>query len=183
MVRTSPPARNAPSAGRRHHHVDALTPNPRGTPRPESPPSSGFRRDHPPDSSNPLGSEYDRGAVPEGLVTRRQLRDMGLSPGDNRSPAAVLRCKWCSYRPWLSCTHPTRGWLLRVDLAKPKRVPTLAQEYALDRAMAARQTCSKCRRRYHHCLSVKLGTCLECYDGTPADPTSYIAAPDHDLAA
>lgn len=30
--------------------------------------------------------EYDRGAVPEGLVTRRPLRDLHLSPGDNRGP-------------------------------------------------------------------------------------------------
>jgi hypothetical protein len=119
--------------------------------------------------------EYDRGAVPEGLVTRRQLRDMDLSPGGNKEPVAILRCKGCSYRPQWSCTHPTRGFLLRVDLAVPKRVPTLAQEWALDRAMAARQTCPDCGRRFYGCLSKKLGCCLECFDGTPVDPSSYIA--------
>ncbi|MFY4721450.1 RRQRL motif-containing zinc-binding protein [Streptomyces sp. LaBMicrA B280] len=118
--------------------------------------------------------EYDRSTVPEGLVTRRQLRDMGLSPGDNGGPVAILRCKLCATRPQLSCTHPTRGFLLRVDLAVPKRVPTLAQEWALDQAMAARQTCGQCRRRFYICLSKKLGCCLECFDGTPADPGSYI---------
>ncbi|WP_105973638.1 RRQRL motif-containing zinc-binding protein [Streptomyces geranii] len=130
--------------------------------------------------------EYDRGAVPEGLATRRQLRDMGLSPGSNRGTVAIVRCKWCSYRPWLSCNHPTRGFLLRVDLAKPKRIPTLAQEWALDRAMAARQTCGECGRRFYSCLSKKLGCCLQCHDGTPADPTSYAAptsSPAHRLAA
>ncbi|MFJ8848525.1 RRQRL motif-containing zinc-binding protein [Streptomyces cyaneofuscatus] len=91
--------------------------------------------------------EFDRGAVPEGLVTRRVLREMGLSPGDNEGPVAILRCRLCATRPQWSCRHPTRGFLLRVDLAKPKRVPTLAQELALDRAMAARSTCSRCSRR------------------------------------
>ncbi|MFE7854419.1 RRQRL motif-containing zinc-binding protein [Streptomyces sp. NPDC057403] len=125
--------------------------------------------------------EFDRAAVPKGMVTRRQLRDMNLSPGDNRGPdgargpVAILRCKWCSYRPQWSCNHPTRAGLYRVDLAKPKRTPTLAQEWALDRAMAARQTCSGCGRRFFNCLSKKLGCCLECFDGTPVDPTTYIA--------
>ncbi|MFF1593135.1 RRQRL motif-containing zinc-binding protein [Streptomyces sp. NPDC058286] len=123
-------------------------------------------------------SEYDRGAVPAGLVTRRELRSMNLSPGRNAGPIAILRCKPCATRPNWSCRHPTRGYLLRVDLAVPKRTPTLDQEWALDRAMAARQTCPvpTCRRRYEFCLPLKtLGSCLECFDGTPADPTTYIA--------
>lgn len=133
--------------------------------------------------------EYDRGAVPDGLVTRRQLRDMGLSPGGNDGPVAVLRCRWCSYRPQWSCNHPTRGFLLRTDLATPKRTPTLAQEWALDRAMAARQTCPvpTCRRRYTYCLPLEtIGSCLECHDGTPADPANYTAPTSpasHRLAA
>ncbi|MGI5359978.1 hypothetical protein ACQI4E_32420 [Streptomyces sp. CA-252508] len=78
--------------------------------------------------------EHDRSAVLEGLATRRQLRDMGFSPGDNQGLVAILPCKLCATRPQWSCTHPTRGFLLRVDLAKPKRSPMLAQEWALDRA-------------------------------------------------
>ncbi|UXX98050.1 hypothetical protein N7U49_48010 (plasmid) [Streptomyces sp. AD2-2] len=133
--------------------------------------------------------EYDRGNIPDGLVTRRQLRDLGLSPGDNRGPdgargpVGILRCKWCSYRPWLSCNHPTRAGLFSVGLAKPKRVPTIAQERALDRAMAARQTCRSCERRFYSCLSKKLGCCLECHDGTPATPGTYVDPPGHGLAA
>ncbi|MEU5599213.1 RRQRL motif-containing zinc-binding protein [Streptomyces sp. NPDC020298] len=130
--------------------------------------------------------EYDRGAVPEGLVTRRQLRDLNLSPGDNDGPVAILRCKLCATRPQWSCTHPSRGFLLRVDLAKPKRVLTLAQERALDQAMAARQTCGQCGRRFYICLSKKLGCCLECFDGTPVDPGSCmtaLASGTHRLAA
>ncbi|GGZ96930.1 hypothetical protein GCM10010371_66070 [Streptomyces subrutilus] len=34
--------------------------------------------------------EFDRGTVPEGLVTRRKLRDMQLSPGSNQGPVAIL---------------------------------------------------------------------------------------------
>ncbi|MEV3958429.1 hypothetical protein [Streptomyces albogriseolus] len=51
---------------------------------------------------------------------------------------------------------------------------------ALDKAMAARTTCPKCRRRYHHVLPLRtLGSCLECHDGTPADPATYITPPAH----
>ncbi|MFC9131857.1 RRQRL motif-containing zinc-binding protein [Streptomyces sp. NPDC057099] len=115
-----------------------------------------------------------RGPVPpEGLATRRQLRAMGLSPGGH---GPVARLTWRGGNRW--------AWLYRVDLAVPKRTPTLAQEMALDRAMAARSTCPLCRRRYHHCLPLRtLSSCLECHDGTPADPTSYIAPPEHGLAA
>ncbi|MFP8945215.1 RRQRL motif-containing zinc-binding protein [Streptomyces fenghuangensis] len=129
--------------------------------------------------------EHDRGACPDHLVTRRQLRALGLSPGGH-GPVAVLRCKRCAYRPDQSCTHPSRAWLYDITLARPKRVPTLAQEWALDRAMAARQTCPTCRRRYFHALPLRtLGCCLECHDGTPADPGSYTppADGDHRLAA
>jgi hypothetical protein len=135
--------------------------------------------------------EFDRGAVPDGLVTRRQLRDMNLSPGDNRSPdgsrgpVAILRCERCGYRPWLSCNHPTRGRLFRVDLAKPKRVPTLAQERALDQAMAARQTCPKCKRRYYFCLPLRAqGVCDPCDKGYEPSPETVMTSPaTHRLAA
>ncbi|WUT01731.1 hypothetical protein OHA46_33785 (plasmid) [Streptomyces sp. NBC_00708] len=105
-------------------------------------------------------------APAEGLATRRQLRALNLSPGGHE-PVARLRCR--GGRRW--------AWLYRLDLARPKRIPTLAQELALDRAMAARQTCTQCGRRYHHVLPTSLKTCLECHDGTPADPASYIAPP------
>ncbi|MFJ6650563.1 RRQRL motif-containing zinc-binding protein [Streptomyces sp. NPDC091290] len=129
--------------------------------------------------------EFDRGTCPEHLVTRRQLRDRSVSPGGH-SPVGILRCARCRYTPQWSCTHRTRAWLYDLRLARPKRTPTLAQERALDQAMAVRQTCpGPCGRRYHHCLPLKtLGTCLECHDGTPADPTTYVPATDtHPLAA
>ncbi|WP_437098818.1 RRQRL motif-containing zinc-binding protein [Streptomyces flavidovirens] len=97
---------------------------------------------------------------------------MGLRPG-GQDPVAEVKCR-----------GPKNGLLYRIDLALPKRPMTLAKEAALDKAMAARQTCSACGRRYFHCLSVALGICLECHDGTSADPASYIAPPaGHQLAA
>ncbi|MFD7678920.1 RRQRL motif-containing zinc-binding protein [Streptomyces sp. NPDC060187] len=74
----------------------------------------------------------------------------------------------------------------RIDRALPVRPMTLAMERALDRAMGARQRCPKCRRRYHHDIPLRrLGSCLECYDGTPANPSTYLAPPfgRHGLAA
>ncbi|WP_435239965.1 RRQRL motif-containing zinc-binding protein [Streptomyces sp. YPW6] len=131
--------------------------------------------------------EFDRGAVPEGLVTRRALREMGLSPGDNEGPVAILRCRLCATRPNWSCRHPTRGFLLRVDLARPKRTPTLAQELALDRAIAARSTCPKCARRYVYCLPLRtVGSCDPCAQGYEPSPGTYFttATPvTHRLAA
>ncbi|MEU0272458.1 RRQRL motif-containing zinc-binding protein [Streptomyces sp. NPDC006307] len=127
--------------------------------------------------------EHDRGAVPEGLLTRRQLRERGLSPGGH-DPVAILRCKACSYRPDQSCIHPTRAWLWRADLAKPKRVPSLAQEWALDRAMAARQTCPQCRRRYYFCLPLRTqGCCDACHRGYEPTPGTYFDSPANHLLA
>ncbi|MGY0071719.1 RRQRL motif-containing zinc-binding protein (plasmid) [Streptomyces sp. QTS137] len=88
----------------------------------------------------------------------------------------------CATRPNRACTRP--AYLYRLDLAQPVRPMTLAKEAALDAAMAARTTCPTCRRRYQHCLPLRtLGSCLECFDGIPADPTTYLTPPAHTLAA
>ncbi|MFI1502635.1 RRQRL motif-containing zinc-binding protein [Streptomyces platensis] len=110
----------------------------------------------------------------EGLATRRQLRALGLRIGGQPIAAQIL------------CRNGRRNaYLYRIDLAKPVRPMTLGKEAALDKAMAARQTCPRCSRRYFTCLPLKtLGNCLECHDGTPADPRTYIAPPaKHRLAA
>ncbi|MEG8280975.1 RRQRL motif-containing zinc-binding protein [Streptomyces sp. AHA2] len=89
-----------------------------------------------------LAALQGAGPIPmTGLATRRQLRSMGLSPGGQEPVARLI---WRKGGRW--------AWLYRVDLAKPKRKPTLAQELALDKAMAARQTCPLCKRRYFACL-------------------------------
>ncbi|MFD4032628.1 RRQRL motif-containing zinc-binding protein [Streptomyces sp. NPDC058637] len=110
----------------------------------------------------------------ENLATRRQLRDMGLRPG-GREPVARIECRG----------GKRFAWLYRIDMAKPKLPMTLAKEAALDKAMAARQQCpGSCGRRYFHCLPLKtLGSCVECYDGTPAGPASYLAPPAKHLLA
>lgn len=108
------------------------------------------------------------------LATRRQLREMGLRPG-GQEPVARVECRG----------GKRFAWLYRIDLAKPKLPMTLAKEAALDKAMSTRQTCpGPCGRRYFNCLPLKtLGSCLECFDGTPADPASYIAPPAKHLLA
>ncbi|MFF9593864.1 RRQRL motif-containing zinc-binding protein [Streptomyces sp. NPDC014646] len=107
------------------------------------------------------------------LATRRQLRDMGLRPG-GQEPVARIECR----------RGQRFAWLYRIDKALPKIPMTLAKEAALDKAMAARTTCPRCSRRYHYCLPLRtIGSCLECHDGTPADPTTYTAPPTTHLLA
>ncbi|MFB8272975.1 RRQRL motif-containing zinc-binding protein [Streptomyces sp. NPDC055955] len=119
-------------------------------------------------------SEYDRGAVPPHLLTRLQLREQGMSPG-GQPIVGVLRCKACAFRPGYACIHPTRAWLLDIRLARPKRIPTLAQEWALDRAESARRTCPLCRRRYDHRLPLRrIGSCDPCARGYEPTPGTYI---------
>ncbi|SFD74347.1 RRQRL motif-containing zinc-binding protein [Streptomyces aidingensis] len=117
---------------------------------------------------------YDWKAAPEGLVTRRQLRARGLSPGGH-GPVAQLRCRKCLARPGRTCTR--MAWLYRADLARPKRVPTPAQRRALERAMDARRTCPLCRIRYEFCLPLRtLGSCWPCADPHPATARSQALA-------
>ncbi|MFB7294097.1 RRQRL motif-containing zinc-binding protein [Actinacidiphila glaucinigra] len=117
---------------------------------------------------------YEWGSALAGvLATRRQLRALRLRPG-GQEPVAQLRCRRCLGRTRV-CTR--MAWLYRVDLALPVRPMTPAKAAALDRAMAARQSCPVCRRRYRFVLPLKtLGSCLECHDGTPADPAHYAPA-------
>ncbi|WP_315986133.1 RRQRL motif-containing zinc-binding protein, partial [Streptomyces sp. t39] len=63
---------------------------------------------------------------------------MGLRPG-GQEPVARIECRG----------GKRFAWLYRIDLAKPKIPMTFAKEVALDKAMAARQTCpGRCGRRY-----------------------------------
>lgn len=102
---------------------------------------------------------YEWRAAPAGLATRRQLAADGLRPG-GQDPVALIRCRRCLARPTRECR--LTGYLYRRDLAKPKRVPTLAQEEALDKALAARQTCTTCRTRQPYCLPRSDRRCATC---------------------
>ncbi|MFI6881141.1 RRQRL motif-containing zinc-binding protein [Streptomyces sp. NPDC050400] len=132
-----------------------------------------------PNADAVLAAVRGDGPIPEtGLATRRQLRAMGLRPGGQDPVPAPL--SWRSGR--------RTAWLYRIELAKPKRTPTLAQEAALDRAMAQRQTCPKCGRRYFACLPLRtLGHCDPCEGGYTPSPDTVMHDPSpagiHRLAA
>ncbi|MGK5545682.1 hypothetical protein ACSNOH_13260 [Streptomyces sp. URMC 127] len=74
-----------------------------------------------------------------------------------------------------------------MNLARPKRTLTLAQEEALDRAMAARQTCPECGRRYYFCLPLRTqGCCDPCTQRYELSLDTYLpstAPANHRLAA
>nr|WP_200068170.1 RRQRL motif-containing zinc-binding protein [Saccharopolyspora sp. HNM0986] len=96
-----------------------------------------------------------RGA-PSGLATRRQLRAAELCPGGHE-PAALL--EWRGGRAWAA--------LYRLDLAQPKRIPTIAQRRTLRKAMTARRTCRTCGRDAGHCLPTTTRQCWTCDPDNP----------------
>lgn len=109
--------------------------------------------------------------APAHLVTRRQLRARGLCPGGHDPVAQML---WHDKRggrhnrPGIAC-----AWLYDIRLAKPSRVSTERQREALEKAMKARRTCSKCGVVEDYCLPVKYGrTCIRCGDWG-LDPAVY----------
>ncbi len=111
-------------------------------------------RDFDPDGRHNGGMPtYPWRMAPPGLATIRQLAARGLRPGGQPVAAQIV------------CRRGKRvGYLYRVDRAVPKRPMTLAKKAALDRAMAARQTCPSCGRRYDFCLPLKtLGCCWNCH--------------------
>jgi hypothetical protein len=102
-------------------------------------------------------------AAPSGLATRRQLRTAGLCPG-GQEPVAVLT--WRRGRRW--------AWLYRVDLARPKRVPSVAQLAALDRAMLVRRRCETCGTDAGFCLPRSDRRCWPCVEA--AEESGQVAA-------
>ncbi|MEU6263895.1 RRQRL motif-containing zinc-binding protein [Saccharopolyspora shandongensis] len=94
------------------------------------------------------------GLAPKGLATRRQLRAAGLCPGGQDIVAQIV---WRQGRAWAG--------LYRVDLARPKRIPTVAQRRALLAAMTARRRCVRCGHDAGYCLpSTRI--CWNCTNNT-----------------
>lgn len=91
--------------------------------------------------------------APVGLVTRRQLRELGLSPGGHAPVAALRR------RPG----GRVHAWLYRLDLTVEKRVASPAVLVALAAAMRARRTCASCGRDTGCCIPRSLGQCWDCH--------------------
>ena len=105
------------------------------------------------------------GHAPKGLATRRQLRSAGLCPGGHR-PVAWL--EWRGGQAWAA--------LFRVDRARAKRTPTLAQRRALLAAMAARRTCRDCGHDAGFCLPSSTRRCWGCDPDNPLNQQQPMAA-------
>jgi hypothetical protein len=89
--------------------------------------------------------------APRGLYTVRQLRERGLRPGGQDIAAQIL---------W---RHGNRvAYLYREDLALPKRQATPAQLASIERALAARRTCSTCGQEKEYCIPISHGECNDC---------------------
>ncbi|MFJ7280280.1 RRQRL motif-containing zinc-binding protein [Kitasatospora sp. NPDC098663] len=88
------------------------------------------------------------------LMTRRQLRAVGLRPGGQEPAAQVITRNGLRF-----------GYLYRRSLALPVRPMTPARWQAHQRMMLARRTCPLCRAVAEHCVPTSLGCCLECADG------------------
>jgi hypothetical protein len=97
--------------------------------------------------------------APEGLATRRQLRELGLCPGGHEPVAQVL---------WMRRRKDAVAYLYSVAVAKPKRVPTAGQLSAVGKALAARRICRSCGQDAGYCIPTSLGECVDChYAGSP----------------
>ncbi|MFF5675285.1 RRQRL motif-containing zinc-binding protein [Streptomyces hygroscopicus] len=103
--------------------------------------------------------------APDGLVTRRQLRALGLRPGGQPIAAQVMR------RSRRRKTGVQVAYLYRLDLAKPVRPMTPARSAALAAAMRARRTCPQCSTDAGYCIPTSLGVCVTC-----AYPDNYTEA-------
>ncbi|WP_051743027.1 RRQRL motif-containing zinc-binding protein [Kitasatospora sp. MBT66] len=95
-----------------------------------------------------------RWAPTDDLMTRRQLRAVGLRPG-GQEPAAQVVCRG----------GLRFGYLYRRSLALPVRPMTAARWRSHQRMMLARRTCPLCRAVGESCIPTSLGCCLECADG------------------
>jgi hypothetical protein len=102
--------------------------------------------------------------APAGLVTRRQLAARGLRPGGQPVAGMVM------WRSSHDVHNPGFAYLYRLDLAKPKRVPSAAQLAALGKAMAARRTCPKCSRDGGYVIPASTGICNRCAEDEYNEP-------------
>jgi hypothetical protein len=145
-----------------HAALLAITTNPaNGNPNPADKPDKPDQPDEEGDPMvfyDPTGARYGLPTypfkfAPDGLATRRQLRNQGLRPGGQEIAAQIL---------WRKGKRV--AYLYRIDLARPKRTATPAQLAAIDRAMIARRTCPTCRQVKDYCIPRRYGECLTCHD-------------------
>lgn len=98
---------------------------------------------------------YPWGMAPEGLATKRQLLALELRPGGQPIAAQIM---------WIRRGKPVFAYLYRVDRAKPKRIPTLAQLHVIEKALQARRTCPVCGLDAGYTIPTSLGCCVDCYN-------------------
>ena len=91
--------------------------------------------------------------APRGLLTRRQMRSEGLTPG-RAWPVGQL--VFHHHR------REVRALLYDRSELVPKRVASVAQLVALGRALAARRWCRRCGRDVGYCIPTSLGCCVDC---------------------
>lgn len=97
------------------------------------------------------------GEAPSTLLTRRQLRAVGLRPG-GQDPVALLVFR--HHRPY---RRETVAELFSIELATPKRVATPAQRAAIDRALAARRICrAGCGKDVGYYVPTSTHQCWDC---------------------
>lgn len=100
---------------------------------------------------------YPWRCAPDGLVTRRQLRALGLRPAGQQPCGQVL---WARGRK-----SPGAAYLYRVDLAAPVREMTEGRRRTHDAMMLVRRTCRTCKEVFPFDLSRKYGrVCWPCLD-------------------
>jgi hypothetical protein len=110
---------------------------------------------HDPDGRNHGGlPTYGWRMAPDGLATKRQLLAMELRPGGQPIAAQIM---------WMRYGRQAVAYLYRIDQAKPKRIPTLAQLHAIEKALQARRTCPICGQDAGYTIPRRLGCCLECH--------------------
>ncbi|MFE7113211.1 RRQRL motif-containing zinc-binding protein [Streptomyces sp. NPDC057575] len=111
---------------------------------------------------------FPRKLAPEGLFTRRQLREKGLRPNGQDVAAQIL---WHGRRDPLTRTRPVRvAYLYRGDLAALVRPMTEGRARAVAAMMRARRTCPLCTITYSYVIPTSLGCCPGC------DPTATATA-------
>ena len=101
---------------------------------------------------------YPWRCAPAGMVTRRQLRRLGLRPAGQQPCGQVL---WARGRG----RTPGRALLYRIDLARPVRPMDAARWRTHQAMMRARRTCRNCSAVFAWDLSRKFGrVCLDCLE-------------------
>lgn len=92
--------------------------------------------------------------APPGLATNRQLLALELRPGPQPIAGQIL---------WTRRNKVAVAYLYRIDLAMPKRTPSLAQLLSIEKALQARRTCPTCRTDVGYSIPIRLGECVDCH--------------------